>query len=277
MCLPYFFGENILHFDFEIPMRVFEKANAPSGQKRRIGGIASAETVDRQKELLLARGLDFSDFLKNGWFNDNHSKDTAGIVGYPTDHNFFRKGDVLPDGQIAQADGHWVEGYLLEGHPPADRIWQLGKALAKTDRRLGFSVEGKIIKRGGLNKAGANVVAKAKVRNVAVTNAPVNTAARMEILAKSLQAVEEIEKGLGMGTATGINPPPGPQTGEGAGQVITGQSLEHDEKEDEKKKKKNRKLTKAENWVKNKYPDASLAQIRRFLRVVRFLKTQEKL
>ena len=32
-------------------------------------------------------------------------------------------------------------------HPPADRIWSLAKALANTSRRLGFSIEGKILER----------------------------------------------------------------------------------------------------------------------------------
>src|SRR4030042_346664 len=36
-----------LPFHFEMPMSVFEKASAPEGQRRRIGGIASVETKDR--------------------------------------------------------------------------------------------------------------------------------------------------------------------------------------------------------------------------------------
>jgi len=270
-----------LPFDFDIPMSVFEKAGAPEGRRRRIGGIASAENDDRQQESVLARGLDFSDFLSDGWFNDNHSKATDGILGYPEEERMFSKGETLPDGRIAKAAGHWVEGYLLEGHPPADRIWDLGKALAKTKRRLGFSVEGKIIKRAGMNKSGAKVVAKAKVRNVAITNCPVNGEARMEILVKSLRAVEgsdpsDLDKALTMGEATGINPPAGPQTGDGAGQVLTGQSLEHDEKIDKNKKKKKKSnqlsMDKAREWVRERLPAATDGQIERFIRLTMRLK-----
>ena len=290
-------------FDFDIPMIAFEKADAPKGQRRRIGGIASLETKDRQDEVLLARGLDFSDFMSNGWFNDNHSKKTTDIVGYPEKHQMFRKGERLPNGEIASAPGHYVEGYLLEDHGPADEIWNLARSLQKTDRRLGFSVEGRVLKRGGFHKSGGKLVAKAKVRNVAITNCPVNTDSKMSVLAKSLQAVEEsgdeelmkslhdrldnIEKALGMGTATGINPPAGPQTGSGAGQVLTGQSLERKGKPprvveegsttDEKDAKK-KSLSKAEAiaWVRARLPHASEAQARRIVELTQKTKTRRE-
>lgn len=294
-----------LPFNFDMPVDFFEKADAEPGKQRRIGGIASVETDDKQKEQLLARGLDFSEAISDGWFNDNHSKDTDGIVGYPEETRMFKKGELLPSGRHAPAAGHWVEGYMLDGHDRADRLWKLGKALSKTNRRLGFSVEGKVLKRAGMNKSGSRIIAKAKVRNIAITNCPVNTDARMEVLAKSLQAVsnaddsddslierihekvERIEKALGMGEATGINPPAGPQTGSGAGQVLTGQSLEQKNKpprvvesddEDEKAKGK-KKLTKAEAtaWVRERLPNASDAQVQRFIDLTQKLKDANRL
>lgn len=304
-----------LPFSFEMPVSFFEKADAPDGQQRRIGGIASLESKDKQDEELLARGLDFTEFVDDGWFNDNHSKKTDDILGYPEGTNLFKKGDKLPSGEHAPAAGHWVEGYLLEGHPPADRIWTLGKALAKTRRRLGFSVEGKVLKRAGVSKSGGKVVARAKVRNVAITNCPVHPGAHMEVLAKSLQAVtdsddseettliqrihekvermeERVEKALTMGTATGIRPPEDPQTGEGAGQVITGQSLEQkkkpprvveagstfeDEDEDGKKTKKSLSDAEAFAFVQTRLPLASEGQVWRIIETTRKLKAQNKL
>lgn len=298
--------EKMIPFNFEMPMSVFEKADAPAGQRRRIGGIASIETEDKQDETVLARGLDFSDFRKNGWFNDNHSKATDGILGYPEDTQLFQKGDELPDGQVAEAPGHWVEGFLLEGHPPADRIWGLAKSLQKTHRKLGFSVEGKVLKRTGMHKGGHKVVAKAKVRNVAITGCPVNTGATMGILAKSLQAVEAaddnyedtllqqihdkveaLSKALGMGAATGPTPPAGPQTGAGSGQVITGQSLEQDDdpprvveagstsEDDNGKKtvKKSMPYETAIRWVMGRLPNATRNQARRIVELTKKRKT----
>lgn len=278
-------------FDFEMQMVVFEKADAPKGKERRIGGIASLEEEDKQQETLLQRGLDFSDFLSNGWFNDNHSKKTAGVVGYPESVEFFRKGAVLPDKSIAPADGHWVEGYLLKGYKPADDIWDLAKSLAETNRRLAFSVEGSVLKR--LIKSGKKFVASALVREIAITKCPVLAGSRMEILAKSLQVVEDsddaddmatickrieaIEKALTMGDASPGVAPDGPRTGEGAGELLSPESLETDE---EKKKKKGlKKLTKAEAlaFVRARLPHATLAQAEQFVALTQALKRQNKL
>lgn len=145
----------------------FEKAEE-GDKSRRIGGYASTEKLDRQGEVLIQKGLDFTDFLKNGWFNDNHDRTTAGVVGYPTKAEFH------------EGKGWYVEGYLLKGYKKADDIWELATSLQKSDRRLGFSVEG-----GKATKEG-NKIIKAMIRNVAVTHCPVNTECIMEVLSKSL-------------------------------------------------------------------------------------------
>lgn len=273
-------------FTFDLPIEFFEKADAEPGKQRRVRGIASIETNDRQNEIVLANGLDFSDFLQNGWLNDNHSKETDGILGYPDTHKFFRKGTKLPSGQTAKADGHWVEGYLLDTNKAA-RIWELGQALQKTNRRLGLSVEGKILKREG---AGNRVVAKALVRNVAITNCPVNVDSRMEVLAKSLRAIEdsELDKTLGMGAATPGTAITGPRQGmeESAGQVITPKSLESKNRvltftDAKPKKKKNLKKSlshkQAVAYLKQRLPNANDKVIGRLIEVTRKLKKAGKL
>jgi len=273
-----------MKFDFELPVSFFEKAEADKDRRRRIGGIVSCETKDRQGETIIQRSLDFNDFIHHGWFNDNHSKKTVDILGYPELTSYVKKGSQTPDGRIARADGHWVEGYLLDT-PEADRVWELGKALQKTDRRLGFSVEGKILRRSERDK---KVIAKAMVRNVAITNCPVNTEARMEILAKSLMAVEQaepddLEKALGMGVSDGNNSPSGVQTGMGAGQVLAKESLECDAKEQKEKKKKKRKtrksLTKSEafGFLKARLPNATKEQVGRILTLIGRLKKSGQL
>jgi len=299
----------VMPFEFEVPVSFFEKADAPKGQQRRIGGIISTESPDRQGEIVLQKGLDFSDFVKNGWFNDNHDKATDGIVGYPEEVQFFQKGQVLPNGQRAHVDGHWAEGYMLEGHDRADRLWKLGKALQGTGRSLGYSVEGSIHRRigpktvfqksaKGKGKWVGNTIARATVRNVAVTNCPVNTETGLAVLAKSLQVADEmnaedfekrletLEKALAMGSATSINPPSGPQTGEGAGQVISGQSLEQkgDPRLNEKKKTDEEESTKKSlsdlecvEWFQAKVPHATLEQAARFVQLTKTLKGQGQL
>ena len=213
------------HFQIFAPLSFFQKASAPEGKRRRIAGIISTEKLDKQGEVIVQKGLDFTPFLKEGWFNDNHSKKTADILGYPDSEGVkqFQKGDRLPDGSIADSNLTWAEGYLLDT-PDADRIWNLGTALSKagSQRRLGYSIEGNVQRRTGpMNK----VVAKAVVRNVAITNCPVGEGTRLETLAKSL---DDVEKGLAMGTSTAPPATSGPQTGEGAGRVLAPQSLEQD-------------------------------------------------
>ena len=279
---------NAMPFDFEMPVDFFEKADAEPGKERRIGGIATLETKDRQGEVVLARGLDFSDFRENGWFNDDHNRATDAILGYPDEVKFFRKGQALPTGKKAPANGHWVEGYLLNTKR-ADRIWELGQALKKTNRRLGFSVEGKIQERRGYDQ---KTIAKALVRNVAITSAPVHTGARMEILAKSIQAIEKqaMEKGMGMGQVEDPGEAvEGPKTGMGAGRVVAKESLEkkpkrsteEDEEDYEEVKKrvvkKGLSTPQIFSWYQRRLPKATPTQLGQLIELTRRLKAQGQL
>lgn len=202
------------NFQFDIPFEVFSKAGE-DGKERRIGGIVSTDHLDRQDEVLIQKGLDFSPFLKSGWFNDNHDSSTEGLIGYPQTAELR----TLPDGST----GWYVEGYLLKGSERADRIWELANALQKTDRRLGFSVEGSIGERDSENP---KTVRKAVVREVAITRCPVNTNTSLNVLAKSLS----------VGHASPTSAPVVP--GEGA--ALRVESLEGGE--DDKKKKKKKRL-----------------------------------
>lgn len=276
--------EQGLPFQFEMPVSIFEKAGEPPGRQKRIGGLISTETEDRHREVVLQKGLDLGDFIQSGWFNDNHSKDTTGIVGYPELTKLIKKGEQLPDGQLAKADGTWAEGYLLDTKRAGD-IWELGQALQKSGRRLGFSVEGSVLKRMG---AARKIIAKAKVRNVAITNCPVNTDTRLEILAKSLSAVENAEpdallRALSMGTATAApqNTPVGPRTGEGAGQILAPESLERGcpdcDREDCPKRsqpttKKSLTDPEAIGWIRQRLPHISLSTAGRLVDVTHMLK-----
>lgn len=283
-----------LDFDFEVPIEFFEKANAPAGKQRRIGGVITTENPDRQAEVVLQRSLDFSDFLGSGWYNDNHDKSATGILGYPEEVKFFKKGSTLPNGKTIPADGHWAEGYLLNTKK-ADEIWELGKALQGTGRALGYSVEGSIQKRTGpLRKT----IAKARVKNVAITHVPVSEDTNLELLSKSLIAVENtdpdtIEKALGYGDVAVPGGSPtgeGPKTGDQAGQVLARQSLEggqknlsysdEDEEEEKKRKKRMKKSlsdARAIQMVLARYPKISLATAGRIVDLTKTLKRQGRL
>lgn len=135
----------------------------------KIQGYCSTEKKDRQDEVLLQRGLDFDDFVKYGFFNDNHAQETGAQVGVPLMAEYH------------PGRGWYTEGYLLKS-PRSERIYDLAKALVGTNRKLGFSVEGKVEGREG------KTIVRAKIRHVAITHCPVNPDCTWEIVAKALSA-----------------------------------------------------------------------------------------
>lgn len=176
-------------FNFCLPLDVVKSTDAAVDEWR-IGGYASTSSEDRQGDEIIQRGLDISDFINYGWLNYDHNSDI--ILGYPDKS----KCEV-------NKKGFYVEGTLLKGITQAKNIWETAIALQKSgsDRRLGFSVEGKILKR---NESGQ--IVKAKVYNVAVTPNPVNTDCTWSALVKSFTTnVDDVNKALeaGHGDASG--------------------------------------------------------------------------
>jgi len=160
-------------FEVFVPdtFEILEKAgNEDIEETRPIGGFCSTEHLDRQEEVVVAKGLMFDDFINFGYFNDNHRQDTSAVLGYPR--------------VVKLIDSKWwTEGNLIKGYTPADKVWELAKALKKSraPRRLGFSIEGKVLARDENTRR----ILRAAVRNVAITNCPVNTACTWDILAKA--------------------------------------------------------------------------------------------
>ena len=211
------------NFRFDIEVEAFEKARPDGGTGRFIGGFVSTDHMDRQQEIIIQEGMDFSPFLEKGWFNDNHDKATDSLVGYPT------AAELRPYPEDPIHKGWYVEGELLDGHPRADSLWQLAQSLKKSGKRkLGFSVEGSIDQRDDKNP---KVVRKATVREVAITRCPVNTKVSLDILAKSLAVGHA---GAGPSVASPEPGDAGPLTQEALEGVSSG-----------KKKKKKKKLSKS--------------------------------
>ncbi|MCZ6868094.1 MAG: hypothetical protein O7G84_01160 [Gammaproteobacteria bacterium] len=156
-----------------------EKSRVDGRDGRFIGGYISTDHMDRAGETLIQDGLDFEPFLKKGWFNDNHDGAGDSLVGYPT----MVRLDNLAKGH----KGWYVEGELLPdgANPRADSLWKIAQGLHKgaSGRKLGFSVEGSILKRDAKD---SKIVRKAEVREVAITRCPVNTQTSLDVLAKSL-------------------------------------------------------------------------------------------
>jgi hypothetical protein len=164
---------------FQPGVEIIEKAGEDPEQTRPIGGHCSTENLDRQEEVVVAKGLDFTEFVSFGYFNDNHKQDTSAVLGYPK------------MARLENGTRWWTEGNLLVGYPPADRIWELAKSLKKSraPRSLGFSIEGKVVQRDSGNR-----IMRAKVRNVAITNCPVNTDCSWSIMAKAFAPSDVVDR-----------------------------------------------------------------------------------
>lgn len=163
---------------------------------RQISGIMSTERRDRQGEVLKADGLDFKDFLSHGHFNDNHSQATSAIIGYPESTKFHDDLGSL-DPKLVGVSGWSCTGYVVKGTSRSDGIWELAKALMSVpNKKLGFSVEGKVERRAD------KTIEKARIRNVAITNCPVNTDCSWNVLEKSFHSEDMAIKSM-MAGATG--------------------------------------------------------------------------
>jgi len=172
-------------FRFFVPAQRIEIVKGKDGKKddkRWIQGVASTSARDLQGEIVDQNGIDISYFVKHGHFNDDHQKGVENKVGIPTEARITK-------------NGLWVKGYLLS-KKKADAIWEHMQALEKdgSDRKMGFSIQGKVKRREG------NKIASCWIQDVAITPAPVNTATWAEI-AKSLSAeqwdlTQETEKSL---------------------------------------------------------------------------------
>lgn len=146
-----------------------EKGADKSG-KRWIQGIASTDARDLQGEIVSQGGIDFSHFLKEGYFNDDHKPGPDAKIGQPTEAKLTK-------------NGLWVKGFLFKDKKRADEYWELMNSLeaSQSDRKVGFSIQGKVTRREG------NRIEKCWIQDIAITTQPVNTTTWAEI-AKSLNA-----------------------------------------------------------------------------------------
>ena len=154
------------------------KDGADKTGKRWIQGIASTNARDLQGEIVDQNGIDFSYFIKHGYFNNDHKPGFENKVGQPTECRVTK-------------NGLWVKGFLFENHTVADSIWELMHALdsSSANRKIGFSIQGKVKRRAGTG------IKECWIQDIAVTPAPVNTTTWAEI-AKSLSAERWVSKGM---------------------------------------------------------------------------------
>lgn len=146
--------------------------------KRWIQGIASTSARDLQGEIVDQNGIDFSYFLKHGFYNNDHKPGFENKVGQPTECRVTK-------------EGLWVKGFLFKNNKVADDIWNLMQSLkdSGSTRKVGFSIQGKVQRRAG------NQIQKCWIQDIAITPAPVNHTTWCDV-AKSLSAQKWVTKSI---------------------------------------------------------------------------------
>jgi hypothetical protein len=156
----------------------------------KIGGVISSEARDQQGEKVFRDGMDFSYFLKHGWFNHEHQQGPENVLGEP---------ERVFETVVKGFPGTAVEGYVYLHKPKARECYETAQSIRKaaSSRRLGYSVEGAVVQRHPANKMD---IVKSRVLNVAITAHPVHPDARLEVLAKAATMMGYGDPSSGGGT-----------------------------------------------------------------------------
>lgn len=153
-------------------------------QVMRLGGIASTSDEDADGEFLDPKGFDIKPLLESGMVNWHHQAkgQPAAIIGEPT------RAEVRPEGLYIETD-------LYPSSKIACDVWELANTLEKDSktRRLGYSIEGKVVKRKSNNKNSPDYkkIVKAIITGVAITHQPKNPKTFANIIKGEIDEDEE--------------------------------------------------------------------------------------
>lgn len=133
-----------------------------------VKGLASSPSKDQQGETLLPDGIDATPIDEGrGVLNWDHQKGPENTVG-------------LLDSYRKTKEGFFVTGRLFKNHSKAKSIHEIMSSLGKADHgRMGLSVEGKILERGGKD---GKIIRKCQISAVALTMNPVNQDAYVDLV-----------------------------------------------------------------------------------------------
>ena len=174
------------NFEFWCELNQIEKAvDEKTGEEiMLLGGIASTADEDSDGEFLDPKGFDIQPLLKSGLVNWHHQAKTnpGTIVGEPT------KAEV-------RKDGLYIETQLYPHTQVACDIWELAKTLAADSktRRLGYSIEGRVVKRKSDDPTDPDYkkIIKAIITGVAITHQPKNPKTFANIIKGEIDDIED--------------------------------------------------------------------------------------
>ena len=155
-------------FTFWCPLEKAQDLDPTTGDPvMKLGGIASTSDEDSDGEFLDPKGFDIKPLIESGMVNWHHQAkgQPATIIGEPT------KAEIRPEGL-------YIETELYPSSKIACDVWELAETLEKDSktRRLGYSIEGKVVKRKSNDKKSPDYkkIVKAIITGVAITHQPKN-------------------------------------------------------------------------------------------------------
>jgi hypothetical protein len=180
--------DNNNRFKFWCPVEIEKAIDETTGQEiMRLGGIASTADQDSDGEFLDPKGFDIRPLIESGMVNWHHQAKTAPatIVGEPS------KAEI-------RKEGLYIETDLYPSSAVARDIWTLAQTLEKDSktRRLGYSIEGKVVKRKSNDKKSPdyNKIVKAIITGVAITHQPKNPKTFANIIKGEIDDFDEEEE-----------------------------------------------------------------------------------
>lgn len=177
------------NFEFWCELNQIEKAvDEKTGEEiMLLGGIASTADEDSDGEFLDPKGFDIQPLIKSGLVNWHHQAKTnpGTIVGEPT------KAEI-------RKEGLYIETQLYPHSQVACDIWELAKTLAADSktRRLGYSIEGRVVKRKSDDPTDPDYkkIVKAIITGVAITHQPKNPKTFANIIKGEIDELEDDEE-----------------------------------------------------------------------------------
>lgn len=175
-------------FKFWCPVDIKKAIDDKTGEEiMLLGGIASTADEDSDGEFLDPKGFDIKPLMEKGLVNWHHQAKTnpGTIVGEPT------KAEI-------RKEGLYIETKLYPSSPVAVDIWNLAKTLESDSdtRRLGYSIEGKVISRKSDNPSSPDYkkINKAIITGVAITHMPKNPKTFANIIKGEVDDLSEEEE-----------------------------------------------------------------------------------
>ena len=157
------------NFSFWCPLEINKAIDETTGEELMLlDGIASTADEDSDGEFLDPKGFDVKPLVERGFVNWHHQAKTnpGCIVGEPIEARI-------------QKDGLYIKAQLYSNSQIANEIWDLAQTLEKNSktRRLGWSIEGRVIKRKSDNPSSPDYkkIVKAVITGVAITHQPKNS------------------------------------------------------------------------------------------------------